>query len=87
MNSRNHTFTHALVFVLGFGLVFTLLGLSVGVSGAWLLARYPQSSVSEVSSVLHTLCVTDDPGLFRLPEWDIAGWAGGRNRLAGQTAQ
>ncbi len=41
MNSRNHTFTHAVVFVLGFGLVFTLLGLSVGVIGRLVAGALP----------------------------------------------
>ena len=62
---RAHVITHALLFVAGFTLVFTILGVSAGVAGSVLLRN--RSSLIQVFGVVIIALGLVTAGLLRVP--------------------
>lgn len=62
---RRRTVTHALLFVAGFSIVFTLLGASAGLAGS--LLRQHMTLIRQASGVVIVLLGLSMVGLFQLP--------------------
>ncbi len=80
MTYQNSTFLHAAAFVLGFGLIFTLLGASVGLVGYVIYGVLP--FVQQLGGVLLMIFGLITMGVFgwlrelvqRQPAWHTSGW-------------
>ncbi len=63
--SRKETLTHAAVFVLGFGVVFTVLGASVGIAGGVLRDQLPL--LNKIAGVFLVILGLNLMGVIRIP--------------------
>jgi cytochrome c-type biogenesis protein len=89
---RRETMSHALAFVLGFGVVFTVIGASVGLAGGLIADRMP--ALEKIAGVFLIILGLNLMGVIRIP-WlyrtysmggGTAGGGGGTLALAGAGA-
>ena len=86
--SRKETMTHALAFVLGFGLIFTAIGASVGLAGG--LIRDHMPTLEKVAGIFLIVLGLNLMGVLKIPwlyrTYQIGGNSGGGGVSGGTLA-